>query len=324
MTIANVLAAALLSSVLLCLEADAAAAEPYPTGPIRVIVPTPPGGGADMLARLTAHAVEPSLHAPIVVENRPGAGGAIGTGVVTRAHPDGYTLGFIWNGPITTLPNTMKVPYTRDSYVPIIAIGFSSYVMCVAPDFPANNGKEFIEQLKRNPGKYTYGNDGIGGTMQLAAERIFEHFGIKQLAVPFKGAGETVQNFLGHQIDIYGGSIQPILPYMKDGTAKCLLLTSGSDNAQVPQASGLDAIGAKGLDTGLWYGLIAPAGLPREIVDTLYRAYFEAAHSPPVIAALERVGAAPVTLDPHEMKALIAREYDALRQVAERLGLAAH
>jgi tripartite-type tricarboxylate transporter receptor subunit TctC len=323
MAIANVLTTGLLGSLLLCLEAGAVAGQPYPTGPIRVIVPTPPGGGADTLARLTGHAAEPILHAPVVVENRPGAGGTIGTGVVARAQPDGYTLGFIWNGVITTLPNTMKVPYTQDSYVPIIAIGYSSYVMCVAPDFPANTGKEFIEQLKRNPGKYTYGNDGVGGTMQLAAERVFEHFGIKQLAVPFKGAGETVQNFLGHQIDIYGGSIQAILPYMKHGNAKCLLLTSGSDNAQVPQASGLDAIGAKGLDTGLWYGLIGPAGLPREVIDTLYRAYFEAAHSPPVIAALERVGAAPVTHDPHEMKELIAREYDALHQVAERLGLAA-
>src|SRR5262249_32890038 len=159
---------------------------------------------------------------------------------------------------------------------------YASYVMCVAPDFPANDAKEFIEALKRNPGKYTYGNDGVGGTMQLAAERIFAHFGIKQVAVPFKGAGETLQNFLGHQVDIYGGSVQPILPYIQNRTAKCLLLTSGADNPQVPQASGLDAIGAKGLDVGLWYALIGPQGLPREIVDVLYRAYREAANSPAV------------------------------------------
>jgi tripartite-type tricarboxylate transporter receptor subunit TctC len=325
MTIARPLATAFLGvATLACLVSAVRAAGPYPTGPIRVIVPTPPGGGADTLARLTAQAVEPILHTSVIVENRPGAGGTIGTGFVARANPDGYTLGFAWNGPLTTTPNTTKVSYTRDSYTPIIEIGYASYVMCVAPDFPASNAKEFLDELKRNPGKYTYGNDGAGGTMQLAAERIFAHFGIKQVAVPFKGSGETLQGFLGHQVDIFGGSLQPILPYMKNGTAKCLLLTSGADNPQAPQASGLDAVGAKGLDVGLWYALIGPQGLPRDIVDTLYRAYREAAQAPAVLAAMARNGTAPGTHDPKETKEMITREYDALHEVAERLGLAIH
>jgi len=324
MTITTSLSATILSFLTLTCLVPSACAESYPTGPIRVIVPTPPGGGADALARLTAKAAEETLHVGVVVENRPGAGGVVGMNAVTHANPDGYMLGFVWNSVLTTVPNTMEVPYTQDSYVPIIQIGYTSYVMCVAPDFPANNGREFIEQLQRSPGKYTYGNDGIGGTMRLAAERIFAHFGIKQVAIPFKGAGETLQNFLGHQVDIYGGSIQTILPYVKTGAAKCLLLTSGADNPEVPQASGLDAVGAKGLDVGLWYGLIGPQGLPREIVDALYRAYLEAARSPAVVAALERAGAAPVTHDGNEMRAMIKHEYDALHEVAEHLGLAAH
>jgi tripartite-type tricarboxylate transporter receptor subunit TctC len=324
MTITRPLAAAYLGiAALLCVAPGARAAD-YPKGPIRVIVPTPPGGGADTFARLTAQAVEPILHTSVIVENRPGAGGTIGTGYVARANPDGYTLGFLWNGPLTTTPNTMKVSYTRDSYTPIIEIGYASYVMCVAPDFPASNAKEFIEQLRRNPGKYTYGTDGAGGTMQLAAERIFAHFAIKQIAVPFKGSGETLQAFLGHQVDIFGGSLQPILPYMKNATAKCLLLTSGADNPQAPQASGLDAVGAKGLDVGLWYALIGPKGLPSDIVDILYRAYREAAQAPAVLAAMARNGTTPGTHDPKETKEMIAREYEALREVAERLGLATH
>jgi tripartite-type tricarboxylate transporter receptor subunit TctC len=311
------------ATALLGAAAAAPAADRYPDRPIRLIVPTPPGGGADTLARFTAQAVEPILNARVVIENKPGAGGTIGTGLVTRARPDGYTLGFVFNGVLTTLPNTMKgVTYTRDSYQPIIGIGYSSYVMCVAPSFPANNAQEFIAALKGSPDKYTYGTDGVGNTMQLAAERIFEHFGIKQTSVPFGGAGETAQNFLGRQIDIYGGSIQPMLPYLQSGGAKCLLLTSGPDNPQVPQASGLNALGAEGRDTGLWWGLIGPKGLPPEIVDTLYRAYLEAARTPSVVAALERVGAAAVTYDPQQMQDLITREYGALRQVAEHLGLA--
>ncbi len=324
MIITRPLAAALLGIAALLCAAPGARAADYPKGPIRVIVPTPPGGGADTFARLTAQAVEPILHTSVIVENRPGAGGTIGTGYVARANPDGYMLGFLWNGPLTTTPNTMKVSYTRDSYTPIIEIGYASYVMCVAPDFPASNAKEFIEQLRRNPGKYTYGTDGAGGTMQLAAERIFAHFGIKQIAVPFKGSGETLQAFLGHQVDIFGGSLQPILPYMKNATAKCLLLTSGADNPQAPQASGLDAVGAKGLNVGLWYALIGPKGLPSDIVDILYRAYREAAQAPAVLAAMARNGTTPGTHDPKETKEMIAREYEALREVAERLGLANH
>ena len=326
MTITRPFVTALLGiCALVCVETGAArAADTYPKGPIRVIVPTPPGGGADTFARLTAQAVEPILHTSVIVENRPGAGGTIGTGVVARANPDGYTLAFVWNGPLTTTPNTTKVSYTRDSYTPIIEIGYASYVMCVAPTFPAQDAKEFIAELKRNPGKYTYGNDGAGGTMQLAAERIFAHFGIKQVAIPFKGSGETLQAFLGHQVDIFGGSLQPILPYMKNGTAKCLLLTSAADNPQAPQASGLDAIGAQGLDTGLWYALIGPQGLPPGIVETLYRAYRQAAQAPAVLAAMKLNGTTPGTHDPKETKAMIAREYEALHEVAERLGLAVH
>jgi tripartite-type tricarboxylate transporter receptor subunit TctC len=310
-------------ATLVCLDA-AARAEPYPAAPIRVIVPVPPGGGADTLARLSAQAAEPILHTSIIVDNRPGGGGSIGTNFVARAHPDGYTVGFVWNSVLTTLPNTMKVPYTPDSYVPIIQIGYTSYVMCVASSFPASNGKEFLAELKANPGKYTYGNDGVGGTMQLAAERIFAHFGIKQVAVPFKGSGEMLPSFLGHNIDIYGGAIQTVLPYVKNGTVKCPLLTSASGNPQLPQASGLDEVGGKGLDTGLWYGLIGPQGLPPEIADVLYRAYHQAAASPTVTTALERIGVTPITRDGQEMKALISHEYEALHQVAESLGLAVH
>jgi tripartite-type tricarboxylate transporter receptor subunit TctC len=318
------LAGALLAlCTVLCFEAEVSAADQYPERPIRVIVPTPPGGGTDILARLTAQVAEQSLKTRIVIENKPGAGGSIGTGLVTRSRPDGYTLGFIFNGALTTLPITMSdVPYGQDSYVPIIVIGYSFYAMCVAPGFPADSGPGFLEELKRHPGKYTYGTDGVGNTMQLAAERIFQHFGIKQVAVPFGGAAETAQYFLSRQIDIYGGAILQILPHVERGAAKCLLLTSGANSPLVPQASGLDAVGARGLDTGLWWGLIGPKGLSQEIVDRLYRTYLEAARSPPVRAALERLGATLVTYDPQQMRELISREYGALHQVAERVGLA--
>ncbi|MBV9785497.1 MAG: tripartite tricarboxylate transporter substrate binding protein [Acidisphaera sp.] len=315
-------ASILLCAVLLAAGGHARAEEKYPTKPITLIVPGPPGGGTDTLARQLAQVVEPILGVRLVVENKPGAGGAIGTTDVTQARPDGYTLGFIFNGVLTTLPNTRKVQYTENDYVPIAQIGYGSYVMCVAPSFPADTAKQFLDELRKNPGKYTYGDDGVGNTMQLAAERIFQKFGIKETAVPFGGAGETARNFLGGHIDIYGGSLPPILPQVAAGKAKCLLLSSAADNPSVPQASGLKALGVPELDTGLWWGMIGPKGLPAPIVATLYEAFRKGAETPQVKQALATIGAEPVVRDPAQMKTLIDHESADLGQVAKQIGLA--
>ena len=244
--------------------------EKYPSRPITLVVPTPPGGGTDVVARRLQAIVEPILGVPVVVRNMPGAGGVVGTAYVADAKPDGYTLALTFNGALTTIPSTKRVPYKTDSYVPIMQVGSSFYAMCVAPTFPANTGREFLEELRRNPNKYTYGNDGAGGNMHLAAERIFSKFAVKARAVPLGGAGETARFFLGGHIDIYGGSVPPIMPYVTAGTAKCLLLTSANDKATLPQASGLAALGAAELETGFWYVIVGPKDLPLEIVKTLH------------------------------------------------------
>ena len=158
--------------------------------------------------------------------------------------------------------------------------------MCVQPGFPANDAKGFLKELHDHPGKYSYGDDGVGGTMNLAAEQIFRKFDIKATAVPFGGAGETARNFLGNHIDIYGGSFQAIEPQMKAGKAKCLLLTSAKDNPAAPQASGLEALGIPEMSAGLWWGLVGPKNLPDSIAKTLQDAFTKAAESPRVHDAL--------------------------------------
>ncbi len=193
--------------------------------------------------------------------------------------------------------------------------------MCVAPEFPASNAKEFIEALRRNPGKYTYGNDGVGGTMQLGAERIFKALGVKARAVPFGGAGETARKFLGGHVDIYGGSLPPILPHVAAGKAKCLLVTSAEDNPSVPQASGLRALGIPELETSLWWGVIGPRGLPQNLIATLEAAFRKAAESPKIKEALAKIGAEPVVRGPQEFATLIDNESTAFGQVAKDLGL---
>lgn len=297
------------------------AGDAYPTNPITVIVPGPPGGGTDTLARQLAASVEPILGQRVIVENKAGAGGALGMTVLTQAKPDGYTLAFVHNGPLTALPNTMKTSYSLDSYKPILQVGFSSYVMCVQPSFPANDAKGFLKELHDHPGKYTYGDDGVGGTMNLAAEQIFRKFDIKATAVPFGGAGETARNFLGNHIDIYGGSFQAIEQQMKAGKAKCLLLTSAKDNPAAPQASGLDALGIPQMSAGLWWGLVGPKDLPDSIVKTLQDAFTKAAETPRVHDALVAIDAEPVVHGPAEYKAMIQHELETFAQTASAMGL---
>jgi tripartite-type tricarboxylate transporter receptor subunit TctC len=299
----------------------AAAQDKYPSRPIQVMVPTPPGGGTDIIARQLAEIVEPILGTKLVIENKPGGGGSVGTALITQARPDGYTLLMNFNGPLTTLPHSLQVPYTTDSYMPIIQVGFGSYVLCTAPDFPAANARELIANLKQNPGKYTYGNDGVGNTMQLAAERIFRHFDVKARPVPFGGAGETARNFLGGHVDFYGGSLPPILPHVAAGKAKCLMLTSAADNPAMPGASGLAALGAAELETVLWWGLIGPKGLPANVVETLDKAFREAVASPRFKETMEKQGATPVARGSKEMGELIRKEYAALGEVAKAVGL---
>ena len=144
-----------------------------------------------------------------------------------------------------------------------MSIGYSSYVLCAQPDFPAANAQEMIAHIKANPGKFTYGNDGVGGTMQLAAERIFRKLDVRVRPVPFGGAGETAKNFLGGHVTFYGGSLPPILPHAKAGKAKCLILTSADGNSALPEASGLSSLGIGSEETVLWWGLIAPKGVRR-------------------------------------------------------------
>ncbi|MEW6262504.1 MAG: tripartite tricarboxylate transporter substrate binding protein [Thermodesulfobacteriota bacterium] len=293
----------------------------YPEKPIEIIVPSPPGGGTDIAIRLLAELSEPFLKQKMVVVNKPGGGGTVGVSLLTQAKPDGYTLGGVWNSPLTASPHTLQVGYTYDDYQPVIQISSAAYVLCAASDFPANNGRELIAELKKNPGKYTYGNDGVGGTMQLAGERIFKALGVKVRPVPFGGAGETAKNFLGGHVTFYGGSIPPIMPHIKAGKAKALLLTSAGNNAALPTASGLKDLGIPQEETVLWRAVIGPKGLPPEIVKALESALRQGAGQPRYKKFLEEQGEEAVIAGPAEVAKLIRAEFTALGQVAKELGL---
>jgi len=268
-----------------------------------------------------AHEVEPLLGEPVIIMNVPGAGGTIGVAQLTRAQPDGQTAAGVWLGPITVSPNTMKVPYAPTDYIPVVQVSSAPYVLCVHADFPANDAQGFIAELKKNPDKYTYGNDGAGGPGQLATARILRATGASARDIPFKGAGETLTSFLGKHVDIYVGSIPPILQHTQTGAAKCLLVTSADRVAALPKAGALRDIGIPNEETILWRALIVPKGTPADRVTRIESAFERAANSVNARKFLEDAGEQVAIRKGSELRSYIDHEYDAMRTVAKSLNL---
>jgi tripartite-type tricarboxylate transporter receptor subunit TctC len=294
----------------------------FAADPLKLIIPTPPGGGTDGYFRVLAREAEPALGQPVVVLNVPGAAGTIGVAQLVRAAPDGLTVAGVWLGPITVSPHTMKMQYAPGDYIPVIQVSSAPYVFCVQPGFPAANGQELIAELKRSRDKYTYGNDGLGGPGHLATARILRASDASQRDVPFKGAGETLTNFLGGHVDIYVGSIPPILSHAQGGKAKCLLVSSEDRSPSLPSAAGLRELGLANEETILWRALIAPKGTPPDRIAKLEGAFERAANSPAAKKFLQDAGEQTVIKKGAALRSYIDKEYEAIGKAVKALNLA--
>lgn len=297
------------------------AQEKFPIRPIELIIPTAAGGGTDISLRMLAEIVEPILGQKVTVVNKTGGGGMVGMTQILQARPDGYTLGGLWNAPLTITPHMLPAPFSPSDYAAITLVTASPTILCVNPAFPADDGKAFIAELRKNPNKYTYGTDGVGGTIQLATERVFTKLGVKARAVPFAGAGETLKAFLGDHINIYGGSISPVLPYVRDKSAKCLLVTSAERNASVPGASGLIEVGAPDEATVLWRGIIAHKAVPPDRLAFLQKVFAEAAQTPKFREFMQKRGEEAQGSSSAEFRKLIDSEHAAMGTVMTAIGL---
>lgn len=290
-------------------------------GTITLIVPTPPGGGTDTLFRALSSEAEKYLDSTIVVENVGGAGGTIGVTRLVRAKPDGRTIAGVWMSPITVSPHTVDTSYSIDDYIPVVAIDSAPYVMCVLPNFPANTGREMLDVLKAHPGKYTYGDDGVAGPAQLAAEKIFSKFDVKARAIPYGGAGETMPAMLGGVVDIYVGSIPPALGMVEAGKVKCLLLSSARKSTSLPKATSLQELGIPDAQLLLWHGLIAPRGTSDADVEKLQDAFAKAAESEKMTKFFETAGVERDIKKHTEFRQFIQQEYKDLGEQIKELGL---
>ncbi|MGB7543079.1 MAG: tripartite tricarboxylate transporter substrate binding protein [Burkholderiales bacterium] len=256
-----------LLALLVLAGTGAAFAQGYPNHPIKVIVPWPPGQATDLAARMVAEKLVPVLGQPLIVDNRPGAGGVIGSEAATKAQPDGYTLLAGSSGPISISPNVQKVPYDPGKdFAPISLIAVNPFVLVVNPSVPANNVKELIALLRANPGKYSFSSSGSGATSHLMTALFNSMAQVTATHVPYKGSSQSVTDVVSGQVAYTIETVPGVISYVKGGRLRALAVSSAKRAEAMPELPTIAEAGAlPGYDMIGWIGFLAPAGTPREL-----------------------------------------------------------
>jgi len=244
----------------------AVAAQAYPNRAVKVVVPWPPGQATDIAARVVAEKLQTVLGQPFVIENRPGAGGALGTEVVAKSAPDGYTILAASSGPISIMPNLQKTPYAPlADLAPVSLICMTPFALVVHPSFPANNAREFVAELKKNPGKYTFASSGTGATAHLFAELFNSMAQIQARHVPYKGSAPALTDVMNGNVTYAAETVAATQTHIKNGRLKSFGVTTARRTGAMPELTPLaEAAAIPGYDAAAWIGYAAPAGTPRE------------------------------------------------------------
>ncbi len=283
----------LLIGLLLTVGAGFANAADYPTKPIRLIAPNEPGGPTDILARTLAQKLAVSLGQPVIVENRAGAGGNIGTAVAAAARPDGYTLvtgnNATFGANITLYKNLPFDPVK--GFAPIVLIGFQPNILCVHPSLPVTSVKQFIAYARERPGKLNYGGTGQGQLAHLAAELFKGMTGTDLVYVGYKSAAPALTDLLSGQIQVMFATALSVKQHIQSGKVRALAVTTAKRSAAFPDLPTIAEAGVPGFDATTWHGLFAPAGTPVEIVDRLNTEVNRILQMPDVLKLLESMGA---------------------------------
>jgi tripartite-type tricarboxylate transporter receptor subunit TctC len=281
---------------------NATAAAPYPNQPIKWVVPFPPGGAMDTMARTLGERLSVSMKQPVVIENRAGAGGAIGSGMVAKAAPDGHTMMIVSIGHAVNPSIYPKLPYdaTRD-FEPVSLVGIVPNLLVAHPSVKANNVKELIVLAKARPGKLTYASAGNGTTVHLAAELFNSMAGVDIMHVPYKGSAPAVTDLMGGQVDIMFDSLSSAKPYVESGRLKALAVTTAKRSSVFPDVPTIAESGLPGYELSGWYAVFVPAKTPKAIVERLNAELVKALKQPDVRARFAQIGAEPVGSSPQEL-----------------------
>jgi tripartite-type tricarboxylate transporter receptor subunit TctC len=283
-----------------------AMAQAWPAKTITIVVPFATGGTTDVLARTIGQELSKTLGQPVIVENKPGAGATLGADYVAKAKPDGYTLlvGAVHHTIATSVYKKLPYAFQRD-LAPVSTLALVPNVLVVNPKVPAKNVKELLALAKASPGKLTFGSNGNGTGQHLIGAQFNIAGGVDILHVPYKGSGPLTIDLLGGQIDMSFDTITPVLSHIKAGKLRPLAVTTIKRSAALPDVPTLDESGLKGFDLGTWFGVLAPAATPKDIVTRLNGEIVKIVNSPDFKKKMEDIGAVPIGNTPAEMAAQI-------------------
>ena len=314
LTITRLLAAASLCGFQLAPHAQA---QDYPIRPIRIIVPYPAGGSADLLPRIFAEKLSAKWGQPVLVENRPGAGGNIGAEFVYNAEPDGYTLFATAPGPLVVNQNLYrKLAFDPAQFVPVSVMAAIPNVLLVNPRVPAKSVDELIAYARANPGKLNYGSQGNGTTSHLTAELFKSTAGVSITHVPYKGSAPAMAALLGGEIDLMFDNLGVTLPHVKGGRLRALAVASEKRVASLPEVPAMSET-LSGFTSVAWFGIVAPPKTPAPIAEKLSAAVAEAIRQPDVAKRLAALSAEPVGDMPAGMAAFMRRDGERWKSVIE-------
>jgi tripartite-type tricarboxylate transporter receptor subunit TctC len=302
--------------------AGGALAQGWPNRPIRMIVPYTPGGYTDLMARLVGQKISDALGQPIIFENKPGANAIIGTDVVAKAAPDGYTFGTVIAAHAVNATLNPKLPYDtlKDfSYVSLMSV--APLIMIAHPSLPANNVQELIALAKAKPGELNFASSGVGAAAHLTMEMFKSRTGTDMQHIPYKGTAGALQDTIGGRINVMFDVVGPLMPQVRSGLAKAIVVTA---KERIPAASDVPTMAEQGVAdfvSGTWAGIIAPAGTPKEIVDRVAAEARKALADPALKDKLVEQGIVAVGGTPEEFRAFVAEEIVRWRKVITDAGI---
>jgi len=286
-----------------------ARADAWPSRPIQLLIPYPPGGSADLLARPVAAKLQERLGQPVVLDYRPGAGGTIASQALARAKPDGYTLIMVLAAHAINASLYPKLPYdTRKDFAPVSLVANLPMILAGSPSLRASTVPELVAEAKASPGKLTFGSAGNGNTGHLAGELFDSVTGVKMTHVPYKGSAQVVTAMLSGEVQLTFDSISTTLPHVRSGKLHALAVTGSKRAAVAPEVPTLAEAGIPGINITGWYAVLAPAGTPAAVVDRLSREIATVLKEPELKATLAANGYEPVGSTPDALRAHIDAE----------------
>jgi tripartite-type tricarboxylate transporter receptor subunit TctC len=304
------LLSALAVSVSLLSLSGGAAAQAYPNRPVRLIVPFPAGGATDVLARAISLHAQEKLGQTIVIDNKPGAGGTIGSDLAAKAEPDGYTL-LIATGSTHSIGPLInpKTPYNVErDFVPIVDVASTTSVMVTSPTVPAKNLQEFIKLAKSQPGKLNFGSSGNGTNSHLSGELFKAEAGVFMTHIPYRGTGLVFNDMVSGQVHMLMDNVVTAMPHMKDGKIRVIGVTSLKRLPFLPDVPTLHEQGLKNFDVSNWFGIYGPRGTPPEVVQKVNAAFNAALKDPELQKRLSNLGAVPTGGTPQQMAQVVSSE----------------